>query len=194
MRDLGEFSQAYVQQLKLALDRLESQKISRVVGVLRDAYDHGRHVFIFGNGGSASTAAHFACDLGKGTVRRPQDQDERRFRVIALTDNVATLTAYANDLAYEDVFAQQLRNWLQPHDVVIAISASGSSPNVVKAVRYAKTRGATTVGLLGFHTGGQLGALVDHAITVQDDHYGRVEDVHLILQHVITTYLRESLP
>lgn len=194
MRDLGEFSQAYVQQLKLALDRLESQPISRVVAVLRDAYHHGQHVFIFGNGGSASTAAHFACDLGKGTVRRFDDLGERRFRVIALTDNVATLTAYGNDLAFEDIFYQQLRNWVQPHDVVIGISASGNSPDVVKAMEYAKTCGATTIGLLGFHTGGRLGTIVEHAITVQDDHYGRVEDVHLILQHIITTYLRESLP
>ncbi len=194
MHEVNEYCQQYFQRLHQVIAALEVEKINRVVAVLREAYDHDRQVFLFGNGGSASTAAHFACDLGKGTVRRLDDAGERRFRVIALTDNVATLTAYANDRAFEDIFYQQLRNLVRPGDVVIGISASGNSANVVKAMRYAKTCGATTIGFLGFHTGGQLQAIVDHDLTVQDDHYGRVEDVHLILQHVITTYLRERLP
>ena len=144
-----------------------------------------------GDGGSASNASHFACDLGKGTLKRVYDGKEKRFRVISLTDNIVTITAFANDLSFEDIFVQQLHNLIDKGDVVIGISGSGNSPNVIKAIRYAQTCGAKTIGFLGFKTGGKLSKLVDYEITVQDNHYGRIEDIHLALGHLITDNLAE---
>ena len=125
-----EFVKDYMKNLKNELDTLEIQKIVKVVDVLFDAWKDGKQVFIFGNGGSASTASHFACDLGKGTLQRVYDQNEKRFRVMSLTDNVAIMTAFANDLSYEDIFVQQLNNLVNPGDVVIGLTGSGNSPGV----------------------------------------------------------------
>jgi D-sedoheptulose 7-phosphate isomerase len=141
-----------------------------------------------GNGGSASTASHFACDLGKNTVIAGQP----RFRVLALTDNMAMFSAYANDNGYESVFAEQLANLVNPQDVVIAISASGNSPNVLKAIKLATQTGATTIGLTGFN-GGHLGKLVDIEIRVPSSLIEQVEDVHLMLEHLIVTAIRERM-
>lgn len=116
-------------------------------------------------------------------------KDEKRFRVTSLTDNVTTLTAYANDLSFEDIFVHQLRNLLNPGDLVIAIMGSGNSPNALKAIEYAKKKGALTIGFLGFKTGGKAAKLVDHAIIIQSDHYGIIEDTCAVLHHLITDCL-----
>jgi D-sedoheptulose 7-phosphate isomerase len=134
----------------------------------------------------AASASHMACDLGKGTLARHYNKNEKRLRVISLSDNISTITAYANDLSYNEVFVQQLRNLVNKDDLVIVLSGSGNSKNVIKAVKYAKTHGAKTIGLLGFTTGGKLAKMVDCAIIVKSNNYGPVEDVHVALHHIIT--------
>lgn len=180
-----EIINSYLKELKYCIDRLDIKKIEEVVAVLMNAYSEGKTVFIVGNGGSAGIASHMACDLGKGTLAREYDDEEKRFRVISLTDNVPVITAYANDLSYEDIFVQQLRNLIGKGDVLVALSGSGNSANVIKAVQYAKKSGAKTVGLLGFKTGGKLGKLVDYKLIAKSNFYGPCEDMQLILDHIL---------
>lgn len=184
--DIKTFIQEYIQEVKDALDSLEIPKIEQATSMILDANERGSRVFILGNGGSASTATHMACDLGKGTLSRYYDKKEKRLRVMSLTDNVALLTAYGNDLTFEHIFIQQLRNLVEEKDIVIVLSGSGNSRNLVKAMKYAKDRGAKTIGLLGFTNGGKLAEIVDCPIIIQSNHYGPVEDTHLILNHILT--------
>ncbi len=184
-----DFIKGYIFELTRCLESLDKTKIELIVDVLVNAYKKDRKVFILGNGGSATTASHMACDLGKGTLQRVYDNTERRFRVISLTDNVAIMTAFANDLSFDDIFVQQLRNLVESDDVVIALSGSGNSPNVVKAIEYAKLCGAKTIGILGFKTGGKLGNMVDYSIIVDSNHYGPIEDIQLILNHMIAAWI-----
>jgi D-sedoheptulose 7-phosphate isomerase len=181
-----EFVSSYFGGLEVCRQEVPLDDLERVLQAILRAYEAERTVFVFGNGGSASTASHLACDMGKGTAIHGQ----RRLRVVSLADNAALLTAWANDTSYEMVFKEQLENLLQPGDVVIAISASGNSPNVVRAVEYAKERGAVTIGFIGFG-GGKLKKLVDLDITVSSRNYGQVEDYHLTLNHIFSQYLRE---
>ncbi len=187
--DPKEFIDGYLSEIKRCLDSLDKKKIELIIDVLVAAYKKDRKVFIVGNGGAASTASHMACDLGKGTLQRVYDNTERRFRVISLTDNVALMTAFANDLSFDEIFVQQLRNLVETDDVVIALSGSGNSKNVVKAVEYAKSCGAITVGLLGFKTGGKLGDMVNYSIIVDSNHYGPIEDIQLVLNHMIAAWI-----
>jgi len=184
-----KFINSYIKDLKHCLDRLDHDAIENVIDLLMEAYRNNKKVFIMGNGGGASNASHMACDLGKGTLQREYDENEPRFRVISLTDNVAIMTAFANDLSYEDIFLQQLRNLVEKDDVVIALSGSGNSVNLIKAIEYAKKCRAKTVGFLGFKTGGKLAKIVDHAIIADSSFYGPSEDVQLILDHVITSWI-----
>lgn len=184
-----DFIKGYILELTRCLESLDKTKIELIIDVLVNAYKKDRKVFILGNGGSATTASHMACDLGKGTLQRVYDNMERRFRVISLTDNVAIMTAFANDLSFDDIFVQQLRNLVETDDVVIALSGSGNSPNVVKAIEYAKSCGAVTIGILGFKTGGKLGKIVDYSIIVDSNHYGPIEDIQLILNHMIAAWI-----
>jgi D-sedoheptulose 7-phosphate isomerase len=156
--------------------------------MLYRAYTNEKQVFTLGNGGSASTASHIAADLAKNTIGAHM----RRFRITSLNDNTAILTALANDLGYENVFSEQLQNLVRPGDLLIAVSASGNSPNVVKAIRYAQAQCAEVVGILGFD-GGQAAKLADLAIIVPSCHYGVVEDVHLIINHILVDYFRTKL-
>ena len=156
--------------------------------MLYRAYQNEKQVFTLGNGGSASTASHMAADIAKNTIAPHM----RRFRVLSLNDNTALLTALANDLGYENVFKEQLQNLIRPGDLLIAISGSGDSPNVVNALRYAREQCAEIVGLLGFD-GGEAASLADVAIVVPSKHYGIVEDVHLIINHIIVDYFQSKL-
>jgi len=164
------------------------ERIRDVVDVLLSANYVGSTVFTLGNGGSAATASHFACDLAKGTITpgRP------RFRVIALTDNLPLITAWSNDVAYEDVFASQLGGLMGRGDVVVAFSGSGESPNVLRAVELARRMGGITIGFSGF-AGGRLSTLVDVPVVVPCDCMEQIEDVHLVLCHLVCTVLRERL-
>ncbi len=177
----------YISSLQNTLDHLDVESIDQVIAILQVARLNRRQIFIMGNGGSASTASHFVCDLVKNT-RAPGYPD---FRVINLSDNMAILSAYANDEGYENVFAQQLASFVQPDDVVIAISTSGNSPNVLKAVRLANQRGALTIGFTGFN-GGQLASLVALDMHVPSRIIEHIEDVHLMLEHLICQNLRQQ--
>jgi D-sedoheptulose 7-phosphate isomerase len=178
----------YVEEIKHTLDNLPWQAIQKTIAILQEARLSDRQVFIMGNGGSAATASHFACDLGKGTLMpgRP------RFRVIALTDNMPLFSALANDFGYERVFMEQLASLVQPQDVVIGISGSGNSPNVLNAVFLAQQMAATTIGMTGFD-GGRLKHLVDVCIRVPNHCMEQVEDLHLMLEHLISTQLRQAM-
>src|SRR5262249_31180904 len=146
------------------IERLPFAQIDCITELLMNAYDNGRMIFVFGNGGSAALASHLACDLGKGTV----NGSGKRFRILSLTDNVPMMTAWANDVHYEDIFAQQLENYVKPDDVAFAISGSGNSQNVLKALQAARRAGAVTIGLGGFK-GGRMKELCDQCLVVPCD-------------------------
>lgn len=177
----------YINRLHSTLDQLDVIAIRQAIDILHTARLRGNTIFVMGNGGSASTASHLVCDLVKNT-RAPGFPD---FRVMGLADNMALLSAYANDEGYENVFAQQLRTFIQRGDIVIAISTSGNSPNVLEAVRVANRHGATTIGMTGFD-GGKLAPMVTLNLHVPSDIIEQVEDIHLMLEHLISKDLREQ--
>ena len=178
----------YISVLQETLGQLPVQLIDDVIGILQQARMQGNQVFIMGNGGSASTASHFVCDLAKNT----RHADMPHFRVIGLTDNMALFAAYANDEGYENVFSQQLLNLIKPGDVVIGISASGNSKNVINAMEEAKKHNATTIGFTGFD-GGLLGKMVKINIHVKSNIIEHVEDIHLVLEHIIIKTMKERM-
>lgn len=180
------FEAAYRDDLTSAISQLDLAKVAQASAWMNEAQSAGRHIFTCGNGGSASTASHFVCDVVKGASYGR----EKRFKIMALTDSLATLTAYSNDVSYEHVFVEQLKNFAGPGDVLLAISGSGNSPNVLRAVEYAKSVGCKTVALSG-RDGGKLGPLADLNIQVPVQHMGRIEDVHLIACHMIAYRLME---
>jgi D-sedoheptulose 7-phosphate isomerase len=171
----------YFEELQRVMVSLPKDGINQIASSLLNAYDAGRTVYLCGNGGSASLASHFACDLGKGTA---YCNGGKRLRALALTDNLPTLTAWANDSSYEDVFSEQLRNFVQSRDVVLAISGSGNSKNVLNALQVAREAGATTVGISGFQ-GGKMKALCDICVVVPSNNMQIIEDVHLAMAHSI---------
>jgi len=181
------FAASYKDDLFNAINRIDLDKVEKATSWLREARDTDRHIFTCGNGGSASTASHFVCDIVKGASY----QREKRFRILALTDSLPTLTAYSNDVNYEAVFVEQLKNFAQSGDVLIAISGSGNSPNVLRAVEYARSIGCKTIGLTG-RDGGKLGQAAELNIQVPVQHMGRIEDAHMIVCHMIGYYFMEN--
>jgi D-sedoheptulose 7-phosphate isomerase len=181
----------YFEELQRVVIRLSHDAINQIADTLLKANEAGRMVYLFGNGGSASLASHLACDLGKGTA---YCNGGKRFRVIALTDNLPTLTAWANDSGYENVFSEQLRNFVQPQDVAFAMSGSGNSKNVLKALQVAREAGARTVGIAGFQ-GGEMKSLCDICAVVPSNNMQIIEDLHLAMAHSIfrIVYSRMSL-
>lgn len=178
---------SYIIEIKHCLDSLDKQKIANAVEMVLFSYRAGKTIYIIGNGGSASTATHMSCDLAKGTLGRVYNNREKRLQAVSLTDNISLITAYANDLSYNDVFVQQLQNLVKKNDLLIVMSGSGNSKNILKAVKYVKKYGVRTIGLLGFKSGGEVAKLVDLAITVDSNHYGPIEDIHLMMSHVIAS-------
>jgi D-sedoheptulose 7-phosphate isomerase len=172
-----------------AARRVDLAAVGRCIDRLAEAYRDDRQVFLIGNGGSAANASHFAEDLAKSSLR---DSDRKRFRVLSLTDNTSFITAIANDIGYEDIFAFQLRQFLRTGDVLIAISGSGNSPNVVKAAAYAREAGGTVIGLTGFD-GGKLLKLAHIGLHVPLKDMCKSEAVHGILLHMVVELLRERL-
>lgn len=181
------FAESYKQQTIETIKSIDTQKVSQAIEWLREARAANKHIFVCGNGGSASTASHFACDVVKGA----SFQRESRFRVLALTDSLPTLTAYSNDVSYDCVFAEQLKNFAAPGDILIAISGSGNSMNVIQAVEYANKLGCKTIGLTG-RDGGKLGPLSQLNIHVPFQHMGRIEDSHLIICHMMAYHFMEE--
>ena len=178
----------YLTQLQAVLEAVPQDKIEEIARAMLDAYERDAQIFVLGNGGSASTASHWACDLGKGTVV----EGKRRLRLISITDNNAVMTAWSNDVSYDDVFIEQLKNLLNPGDLVVGISASGNSENVLRAIAYANEKGCTTVGVTGFG-GGKLAGMADIPFVVDSHDYGLVEDVHLIINHILRICIHETL-
>jgi D-sedoheptulose 7-phosphate isomerase len=181
--------EAYFSSLCGVLRGLPMAELDQVRRHILRAYHDSRTIFVLGNGGSAATASHMICDLNKGTI---QSHRKLRFRVLALTDNVPSLTAWANDSSYDDVFSEQLANFVQPRDVVLAISGSGNSANVLRALEYGRQAGAATLGLTGFN-GGKMKDLCDVCVIVPSDNMQLIEDAHHSIAHSLFTAIREEL-
>lgn len=177
----------YLGDLKRTMDLLALELIEATVEQIHLARINQRQLFIMGNGGSAATASHLACDLGKNTVMAGFP----RLRVQALNDNMAFFSACANDYGYDTVFAEQLANLVQPDDVVLAISTSGNSANVLKAVQVARACGAFTIGWSGYQ-GGKLAKMVDLPIIIPSDTIEQIEDIHLMMAHMVTISVRKA--
>jgi D-sedoheptulose 7-phosphate isomerase len=180
----------YFKMFDQVIARLPHSTIEQTAAELLIAYEENRTIFLFGNGGSAALASHFACDLGKGTIRTGERQ--KRFRVLALTDNLPLVTAWANDSCYEDVFAEQLRNFVEPGDVAFAISGSGNSANVLRALEVAREAGALNIGLTGF-SGGKMKNLCSPCIVIPSNNMQIIEDLHLSVTHAIFSVVRHKL-
>ncbi len=185
------FAADYLMGLKRAIDTLPLDGIARLVTLIEKAHRDNRQIFVIGNGGSASTASHMACDLAKNTFDPADGEKAHRLRVMSLTDNVGWITALGNDLGYEHIFAEQLRNLVRPGDLVIVITGSGNSANILYGARVARELNATIFGLLGFD-GGQVRPLLDDYLLVNSSNYGHIEDLHLIVNHILTAYFRQS--
>ena len=191
---LPEYVQKYVRDAHAALDApYFVEAVRKIAAILLRARAEDRTVFFFGNGGSASTASHFVTDIAKVAGGTEAKGPGKRFRCLCLNDNVPGVTAWANDVNYAAVFAGQLKSLAVKGDVVVAISGSGNSPNVLEAVRAARTMGLTTIGLTGMG-GGQLKDLVDVALVVPSNSMQHTEDTHLVTLHVLTAYLRDEEP
>lgn len=188
MDDVEKQVRSYVRRVQSMLEALDVEAVAQATRLVLSSYGQGRTVFICGNGGSASTASHMAADLGKNTVA----EGRARLRVISLNDNMAWLSAVANDLGYENVFVEQMANLLRAEDVLIALSVGGDSENVVRAAEYARAHGGRVIALTGAG-GGRLAERADVAVRLAGRGYGPVEDGHLILNHVFTEALRSRI-
>jgi D-sedoheptulose 7-phosphate isomerase len=180
------FPAEYKSDLLNAVETLDLAKVGEAIEILKAARAENRHIFVCGNGGSASTASHFVCDMIKGASYGRGS----RFRMMSLNDSLPTLTAYSNDVSYECAFAEQLKNFAEAGDVVMAISGSGNSPNVLRAIEYANSIGCRTIALTG-RDGGKLGPLAQLNINAANPHMGRIEDVHVIVMHMICYYFMD---
>ncbi len=180
----------YLNDINQAVNNIPVSELSEVIHILLRAYEDDRFVFVMGNGGSAATASHFACDLNKGTINARNKH--KRFKVMALTDNIPLITAWANDADYEDIFAEQLSHFINPGDVVIGISGSGNSLNIINAFKLAALHSAITIGLTGFE-GGLLKEVVDHCLIMPSHNMQHIEDVHMISSHLIASVVRDTL-
>jgi len=176
----------YFSGLEQMLRAISLAHLERVLRLLEEAYLNGRRIFIMGNGGSEATASHFALDLAKNTIV----PGAPRLKAISLTDHVPLITAWSNDTAYEHIFEEQLANLIEPGDVVIAISASGNSLNLINALRLAEVSRAFTIGLLGAK-GGKIKDMVNAYILAPGQNIEQEEDAHMIVAHVITRHMRE---
>mgnify|MGYP001577182435 CR=1 FL=1 len=177
----------YKTDLLKAIETIDLGRVGQAIEWFREAREAGRQAFVCGNGGSASTASHFAADMVKGASY----QRQKRFRLMALTDSLPTITAYSNDVGYDIVFEEQLKNFARPSDLVMAISGSGNSPNVLRAVEYGNSIGCRTIALTG-RDGGRLGPLAQLNIQVSVAHMGRIEDAHMIVCHMIAYAFMEE--
>jgi D-sedoheptulose 7-phosphate isomerase len=177
----------YIRQQKAALDSIPVETVSEIISAFKSALTEDRQIFIFGNGGSASNSSHFITDLGKGA----SDKLPSRFRCLSLNDNISWITALGNDYSYEDIFLRQLQNFARPGDIVMTLSVSGNSPNLVKAIDWAVNNGMFTIALVGAKRG-KLAQLAQKVIVVNSEHYGRVEDAHMGICHMICYAFMEN--
>ena len=184
----AQLIQDYLAGLKRCLETIAVEKVVRIAEVVYEAYQQDRRIFIMGNGGSAACASHFACDINKGISYGLK----KRFKVVCLNDNIPTMLAYANDIAYADIFVEQMKNLFNQDDVVIGISVSGNSANVLKAIDFANENGGKTIGLTGFD-GDKLGKKACLSLIIPVDDMQQVEDAHLIVAHILMRVLKNKL-
>ena len=183
-----DFKEQYLSESKKIIDRLDRKSIDNAIKVILDAHERNSQIFLAGNGGSASTASHFANDLAKFC----SVEGKKRFRVTSLTDNISTITALANDISYNKIFSEQLLNHINKDDLLIVITASGNSPNIIEAVKTAKQHGAKILAFLGFN-GGKLKSMADAYVLAEYDDFGQAESIHLLLEHLIVNFIRKKL-
>jgi len=184
---MTQWISGYLTAQKAALDSIPAEAVANLIARLREALKNGASIYIFGNGGSAANASHFATDLGKGA----SDKLRKRFRVLSLNDNVSWMLALGNDYSYEDVFVGQLQNYGRPGDIAMGLSVSGSSPNCVKALDWARKNGLQTVAMVGAKRG-RMAEVAEHVIVINDTHYGRVEDAHMGICHLLCYAFMEN--
>jgi len=178
----------YLLAVQDVLAHLDHEVVDRMIEVIWRGYEEGRTLFVFGNGGSAALASHFACDIGKGTVAGRA----KRLKTIALTDNVALITALANDKAYDEIFSEQLESLAEKGDIALAISGSGNSPNVIRGLEAGRRLGVQTLLLTGF-AGGRAKTLADLCLIVPSDSMQHIEDAHLCATHAIFLAIRQRM-
>lgn len=183
---MNDYFTQYLENQKRALDSIPVDKLNEVVALIHSAHQNGKNIFVFGNGGSAANASHFATDLGKGASDKVGP-----FRVLSLNDNASWMTALANDYSYDDVFVRQLMNYAQPGDILLSMSVSGNSPNLIKAFQWARDNNLQTIALLGGKQGA-LAELAHHSLVINSEHYGRVEDCHMTIAHMLCYYFMEN--
>jgi D-sedoheptulose 7-phosphate isomerase len=181
------YPKQYKAALLEAIERIDTSRVEQAIEWFREARDGSKQIFVCGNGGSASTASHFTCDMVKGAS---YDRDTR-FRITVLGGSLPTLTAYSNDVSYESVLVEELKNFAQKGDLLMCISGSGNSPNVVRAMEYANSIGCRTIALTG-RDGGRLGTLAQLNIQVAVPHMGRIEDAHMVVCHMIAYHFMDS--
>jgi len=186
--NIKNFTANYIDGLKDVLDRFDYDGFEQTVKLILDAYENENHIFVMGNGGSGSTASHFACDINKGCCL----DLEKKFKMICLNDNIPTMLAFSNDMSYESIFVEQMKNFFRAGDLVIGISGSGNSENVLQAIRYAGKNDGRTIGFSGF-SGGKLAGMVDVSIVAAVDDMQKVEDVHMIIVHIIMQAVYKTL-
>jgi D-sedoheptulose 7-phosphate isomerase len=184
---MAPFPKLYQAELIKVLESIRPEQVEQAIEILAAARDAGNRIFVCGNGGSASSASHFVTDLVKGA----SFGRNRRFRILALTESLSTITAYSNDVSYECIFAEQMKNFAEPGDVLLAISSSGNSPNVLRAVECGKAMGCRTIVLTG-RDGGKLGPMGDLNIQISHSHTGRIEDAHMAVLHMIGYYFMDE--
>lgn len=182
------FFDSYVDELRDTLDQIDRTEIEKLGEMINEAREKGKHVFVLGNGGSAAAASHWVCDFGKGI----NIGDSKRLKIFAPSDNSSIFSAYGNDNAYNQTLVEQLKNFLQPEDLVISLSVSGNSGNLVESHKFAKEIGAKTVCIVGDYNG-KLLELSDFPILIQSKNYGVVEDIHVILDHAISQKLKADI-
>jgi len=178
----------YFERLNETLTKIKIDELEKLEEIIFDAYKDNKTIFVIGNGGSASAATHWACDFSKGT----RVEGKKPLRCISLTDNIAIMTAISNDISYEDLFVEQLKVFFSPGDILIGISASGNSENIVKALQYCKDNGGVAVAIVGF-TGGKCKEEANHIVYIQNNEYGIVEDIHIIIDHMISQKIKKRI-
>lgn len=184
---MKELIDSYFEKIKTTLDNLDRKEIETFINVLLNARDNNKTVFIMGNGGSAATASHFVCDFGKGASYGR----EKRLKMICLNDNTPIMMAYANDVSYDDVFVEQLINLFQKGDVLVGISGSGNSKNVLKAIEFANANEGVTIGITGYN-GGILKQIAKYSVNANIDDMQVSEDIHMILNHLCLKILERK--
>lgn len=186
---MTDYIKKYIEEQKKTLDSIPAQQVAELIEKLKQAWKEDRQIFVIGNGGSAANASHFITDLGKGA----SDKLSKRFKCLSLTDNVSWITALGNDYKYDEVFVRQLMNFAQPGDLLLAMSVSGSSPNLVSAVKWGNENGMDTFSMVGAKRG-TLAEISKTVLVIDSLHYGRVEDAHMGICHIMCYAFMENYP